>query len=397
MPPPATGPFICDIVSIKKRCTQMLALPSNVTMYQRDLLTDRALHSINRRMQATVGSGHQVVALARGGHKVKWLQPGVPDTSFPAYVYNPSILDEDNMLLRISSFSMCSMNESATANDVKRSFKAVGAVPLSLTVWLNDEQARGIIRNSEDARPIRLHGRVHAIFKRVYSPRLKRMWLAQLEPSYREVMLSFREQRRIEMNWSPFVINETLYLSYTLCPHTVLRCDPLSGACEKAFSSIPRGGCPGYQGADGKGRTPSAMHGGSQLVHVRDGAADRLLGAAHFKLYAPVKGQHALPWWYLHVFYTLDTAPPFALRGVSRPFILPGAFGDPFKDRVQFGAGLAPVASGRATGADRFVLTYGLGDCVAMAVSLPRQFVLEEAAWEGWVRFKPNQTHLGTW
>ena len=392
MAPPKLGPFICEAASRGQKCTHLLALPPNCSG-DGDLVPRRALEAIDRRIRARK---HRLVALGHtasdGRRRFEWVRDGALAASLPAYVFNPSILDEDNLLLRVSSFSMCSMNASATPADIKQNFRAAGAVPFSLTVWLHRrESVRGLIPNSEDARPFRLQGHVHAVFKRVYSPRLKRMWLAQLEPTYREVMLNFSEQRRIEMNWSPFVVNDTLYFSYTLCPHTVLRCDPHSGACTRAYESAPDGGCPGYQGADGKSRTPSAMHGGSQLVHARgiDGS-DKLLGAAHFKLYKPVRGL-GMPWWYLTVFYTYDGSPPFGLRGVSRPFLLPTPFGNAYQDRVQFAAGLALVDG------SRYVLTYGAGDCAAMAVSLPQRFVLEEAQWEGWVRFAPNKTHLGTW
>ena len=116
-----------------------------------------------------------------------------------------------------------------------------------------------------------------------------------------------------------------------------------------------------------------------------------MLGAAHFKLYLPRHGQ---AWLYVHVFYKLDASPPFALRSTSRPFILPAPFGNPYRDRIQFAAGLAAVGEGDDA---RFVLTYGVADCAAMAVNLSYQFVMKQAKWDGWPRFHPNRTHLGTW
>ena len=106
------------------------------------------------------------------------------------------------------------------------------------------------------------------------------------------------------------------------------------------------------------------------------GHTERLIGAAHFKLYRPYHGQ---AWWYLHAFNSFSASPPFELLASSRPFVLPGPFGIPYRDRIQFAAGLALVEP-RDGAEPQFVLTYGVGDCTALAVRLPRDFVIQEAA-----------------
>ncbi len=103
--------------------------------------------------------------------------------------------------------------------------------------------------------------------------------------------------------------------------------------------------------------------------------ADVLVGVANIKLYNP-RGPgrvHEQPWWYVHAFVAYEATPPFAMRGVSRPFELPAAFGLPYRDRVQFAAGMAITKAGAA------IVSYGVGDCTAMAIRLPLRFVLSAA------------------
>ena len=77
------------------------------------------------------------------------------------------------------------------------------------------------IRNAEDARPFVLNGTAHAIFVRYRKGRFKDVWLARLEPPYREVKLTYAQRRSSEGNWLPFVHDGQLFVSYSLCPHRV--------------------------------------------------------------------------------------------------------------------------------------------------------------------------------
>ena len=77
------------------------------------------------------------------------------------------------------------------------------------------------IRNAEDARPFVLNGTAHAIFVRYRKGRFKDVWLARLEPPYREGKLTYAQRRSSEGNWLPFVHDGQLFVSYSLCPHRV--------------------------------------------------------------------------------------------------------------------------------------------------------------------------------
>ena len=90
-----------------------------------------------------------------------------PTVGAAAYVYNPSVLDRSNLLVRLSSLSWCTMNSSHTSAEVKASLNNAIHYRFSLTLWLQGGVIRrAYIPRSEDARAFRLHGAVHAVFKR---------------------------------------------------------------------------------------------------------------------------------------------------------------------------------------------------------------------------------------
>mgnify|MGYP001181783391 CR=1 FL=1 len=92
-----------------------------------------------------------------------------------------------------------------------------------------------------------------------------RLHLASLEPTYREVLLNYTGSKFVEKNWMLWVHEGQLYVSYSLCPHRVLRCDDRDGRCVFAYET----------------RMPSCkkrLRGSSQWVKV-DG--DSLVGVAH--------------------------------------------------------------------------------------------------------------------
>ena len=419
---PAT-PWICSkYVPAGESCTQLLSLPNASEVAVAPLLNERMVHVISKH---PLLARHEVVALLPSirGSALRLLRMGNGSGRGayrpPAFAYNPSLIDHgDNVLVRLSSYSWCSLNESHHPVEVKRfrSFvkgresRELGLkTQFSVTLWLDRRHAavRGAIPDSSDARAIRLGGRVHAIFKRSCGCAARRstIWLASLEPRYREVELRYNGASAIEANWTPFTIDgllhgETgggpvtsrrnrLFLSYISCPHRVLECDPHTGECVVAHEVSAQHGCPAYQAEPGINRAPMAAHGGSQLQLVHGtrawGDVAVLLAIHHFKLYSPWAGQ---AWWYLHAFAAYDRHPPFALLNFSRPFVLPGAFRMPFRDRIQFAAGLAVV------GQHELLVSYGVGDCTSMVLRLPLQTALDAALDGGGAQVHPDWTHL---
>ena len=347
-----------------------------------DLLVQLQMHSVLRNFQ--------LVRVQSG--RARALSPTKP----LLWVYNPSILDEDNLFVKLSPFSLCHPNStslSAPAETMAAAFSKA-LLKARFVVWVQRRhlpqhspayRIRHVVPHAEDGRPFRVGGRVHVLFTRKAWVRgaglVKRMWVAQLEPTFAERKLTLRNGSMNEANWLPIEADAaddeetsifrgetsisrgeaspSIYVLYAVCPRTVLRCRIGSGACTVAFRAV--------------GLVPCGnplLHGGSQLVRVSDGTMNGtswLVGVAHHKRYQPTDGGEGMhvSFYYTHVLFWLSARPPFAMLGLSPYFRLPAYFHSPL-DRVQFCAGAAVDAAGEA-----MVLTYGVADCVSMALRLP--------------------------
>ena len=117
-----------------------------------------------------------------------------------------------------------------------------------------------------------------------------------------------------EKNWIPFVYNNTLYISYWLCPHAVLRCNVTDGKCVNAYHTK-------LDGCDQLGE--QRLRGGSPFVAT----GGMFVGIAHQTktLRASERAARNIgsPFLYQHRFYTVEGTPPFALRYLSPKFIFP--------------------------------------------------------------------------
>ena len=216
------------------------------------------------------------------------LAGGGRGTSAPIFLVNPSILSRDSSAVRLSRYSYCSPLSNRTSSAVDR-FRAVHrATPGPFTeasAWVEHGKVRAMVHGAEDMRLFRLGGRTHAVFnRRAYAVAPSRccndqvngtnaMFLAELEPHYREAPLKYEGSRAVEKNWAPFVAHGQLYMSYSICPHVVLRCEsdlsrPDGGRCVKAYST---------EHADCRGPELKGVRGGSPLLRV--GA--QLVGVAH--------------------------------------------------------------------------------------------------------------------
>ena len=109
-----------------------------------------------------------------------------------------------------------------------------------------------------------------------------------------------------EKNWSPFVVNRTLFLTYSIQPHIVLRCAWTGGSCRLVFNTSSDFLASAHD-AFGQG-----LRGGTGYVPVNlpDGS-HALLAAMHVK-----DSSHA-PSFYATSFYLLDPMPPFRVRSLS--------------------------------------------------------------------------------
>lgn len=241
------------------------------------------------------------------------------------------------------------------------------------TAWVQRGRLRAVLPWTEDPRAFRLRGHAHMIFSRKNLNYYKKVWLARLEPTYREVYLNFSRSSAHENNWVPIPHGDELYALHTICDQSrrgeslVLRCDPRSGHCKRAFSSSPSP----FSSSDASGAAmvcPSGLRGGSPLVQL---GKTSLVGMAHRTLTQRRSGGTDRK--YLHYLYRLEAQPPFQLLNVSAAFSFPPWFNSSLDD-IQFGAGLA------RRGADSLALSFGVGDCAALEVRVPVERV---RAWVG--------------
>jgi len=265
------------------------------------------------------------------------------------------------------------------------------------TAWVQRGRLRAVLPWTEDPRAFTLRGAAHMLFSRKNLNYYKKVWLARLEPTYREVLLNFSRSGAHENNWVPIPHGDELYALYTICDHRrrgdgtgeslVLRCDPRSGHCKRAFSSSSSYPASASASATSSSSTtttstsdndgsrartacPSGLRGGSPLVKLGETS---LVGVAHRTLTQEPRRSGGTDRRYVHYLYRLEAQPPFRLLNVSAAFSFPRWFNSSLDD-IQFGAGLA------RRGADSLALSFGVGDCAALEVRVP---VARVRAWVG--------------
>merc|ERR1712087_664317 len=154
--------------------------------------------------------------------------------NMPVYVYNPSLLDLDNMAVRLAPYSYCSMNRSLHFQSDWTSERSgtVGARLRSKykVVWLQHSIVRSVVQNAEDPRMFRFRGLLFMFVTRksvdnVTGQEQSQCWLVHLQPEHREVLLYFEQIQANERNWVPFVSDGRLFILYSMCPHVVLECE----------------------------------------------------------------------------------------------------------------------------------------------------------------------------
>ena len=275
---------------------------------------------------------------------------------------------------------------------------------MSFAVFIYDGKVVAKVQDAEDARAVSLRNGdtimvySHAIFSRDRQ--------RPDSPAYaKEVVMTARYMsidgllgpaiklrppagwpvHRFEKNWVPFLHNGILYLSYSLEPHVILRCDgavrgvpdpnpPELVVCTQAYrSSNPEAWRPteGLFRNLNQPRHAKGGRGGSPLILVpglmgNTAFASAYLGIAHF--HPPDFHKQAPSYW--HFFYAVQTRPPFRVSAVSPPFrFVSSRRWTGRADRIQFAAGLQLLSRGR------LAITYGISDMLAMQTSLTLSLV----------------------
>lgn len=158
-----------------------------------------------------------------------------------------------------------------------------------------------IMHGAEDMRLVNFNQRRFGVFTRYKMRQRKHPWLACFDPSYREIELKHNHMRNSEGNWLPFVWNETMYASYSICPHRVLNIHVESGQCDRVYET-KLAGC------------DHSLRGGSSGVEVN---STMWLGMAHTR--------HGMT--YAHYLFIRKRAPPFSILNISNAFALKNTHG----------------------------------------------------------------------
>lgn len=160
-------------------------------------------------------------------------------------VYNPSIHGDGSISMRVSTYNYC---RSGASWDDPTMFPLVRDRPdLQKCCRITESGDTTCIPDSEDMRLFTFNNETMGIFTRNTFQRNEKecaLVMCSFSPVH-EVRLRWNEQRSVEKNWVPFEFEGTLYFSYSLGPHVVLRHNG-DGVCEKVFET--RSQCRGVRG-----------------------------------------------------------------------------------------------------------------------------------------------------
>lgn len=151
-----------------------------------------------------------------------------------------------------------------------------------------------------------------------------------------------------EKNWTPFIYEGRLFLSYRLEPHVVLQCNLRTGGCAVAHRTNSTA-----VWAHQRTSVRMGARGGSPAVHLR--GLGSYVGIAHFRNPSGV---------YDHCLYEFEGRPPFAMQRSSHRFMFNSS------DRIQFVAGMYKHH-------DKLVVSYGASDVASWETELPIARALE--------------------
>lgn len=150
-----------------------------------------------------------------------------------------------------------------------------------------------------------------------------------------------------QKNWMPFVVDDRLYIEYSVDPHEVLELDV------DGMQAQP------YARTDVCGASPHALHGGAPAVRLDQ---DRFLGLANSQQLFWYQARY-----YGCAFYTFSARPPFGLLAITPPVRIGG-----LAARIHYTVGMhLDTLSGR------LVVSYGLDDFEGILAELDLDRLLE--------------------
>ena len=274
---------------------------------------------------------------------IRALTFNVPDDR--QHVYNPCVHDDGSVSLRLSTYNFCSFQN----NWRQIMLLVLERKDLQVCVRVTSDGAIQTVEDAEDMRLVTMSdGAVGVFARRTPDRNAYRVCICTFMP-VTTTMLRYAGASDIEKNWSPFVFDDTLYLSYSLNPHVVLRCDRRDGTCTSAWQTV---------NADLERET---LRGGSQWIRLKH----HYLCVCHRTDYVP---ELRFGRKYHHAFLLMQAAPPFRVLERSLWFRFASYFPDA-RDDIQFCTGLAAASD------DSVRVSYGVSDCKGFETTLSLPYV----------------------
>lgn len=159
-------------------------------------------------------------------------------------------------------------------------------------------------------------------------------------------------RREVQKNYSPFVYQDKLYMTYTIVPHVVLSVDPSTGKANVAFNTSGDALAPlsrDFPGADFRGGSAAVLVDLTKIYGATTELRAAYVAVFHF--------QHPHGH-YRHFLYSIEAQPPFAVLSYSCELplrTLPHYIQPTALPKVAFATGLVVVG-------DRVLVSYGAGD-----------------------------------
>lgn len=255
------------------------------------------------------------------------------DTKKEITFFNPSVYNKTYKLIKVAPFNFCEPNAylKPSAGDSEEDYKVV---------FMKNDVPLYVISRAEDGRLIYCKNKFFCIYTRPNFNSLyttSDMYIFDLY-DHKKWRLKYKNTKSIEKNWSPFVYDNELYLSYNLSPHIVLHCDIETGKCTEVHNSTSA--------------LPNNIRGSSQSIPWKG----KYIGVAH------ITKENILKREYVHYFYLMESTPPFAITKSSTPFRFPKYFHD-WRDQIQFCCGIYLEDH-------YFHISYGVADCLSFILKV---------------------------
>lgn len=190
----------------------------------------------------------------------KWIALRYFPTGLDVWIYNGAgVWFDDKFLYACRARNM---SNNGRSHVIIQYFRASDYAPISMPrgLPLICDDIPGVDPGPQDPRCFRLNGDLCLVFNQLRSDGFRRMHLYNITTGggSRQLRIAQRAEKKVEKNWTPFVMHGKLFLIYLFAPLVILDCNVDNGQCQVAF-------------ADSTGKHNLLMRGGSPAVETAVG------------------------------------------------------------------------------------------------------------------------------